>query len=547
MNPSRRQFLKLASGALVASTLSCRIQATAGTASGRFHPTGGATGYHCLFNHELLIICGREDNSPAYIGSFIDKLKDTDVDAIMCCPTMWRTNVYPSKVDPQWRKYTPEQRSPKFPAFDRIMRYIHGGGDPVRDTLEACRRNGKDFFVSYRMNDHHYLSDLTWPSHNAIWREHPEYWLGNSEDSPYSGSDDVRLFNYLLPEVREYYFSILRELCTNYDVDGVELDFQRFPKFFRREHLAEGRSVMTAFVSRIKTMMKEIGRQRGKSLKLCVRIPETLAKCEQAGLDIAAWDDQRLVEMVNISSFYKHTIELGVEDFRAVTRYGKLYGEMNYVTYQSPRLEKGFHRRYTTFEIYRGSALNLFHRGVYGLSLFNYDYVPAEQRIPMTEGLRRITDLEFLRHASKNYALYAGFGTFPAKNEKTVELVVPDDTAQIRFARAVLRIETRHDCTGLTIGTWLNGTALEEVVHERAELFPPVTQNPAYPTPGVLKFYSVPLAQIISGKNTIRLSNLEPEKGACEFFSLELGVFQNVPSSSGRTSAQYAGPDDVEV
>ena len=40
-----------------------------------------------------------------------------------------------------------------------------------------------------------------------------------------------------------------------------------------------------------------------------------------------------------------------------------------------------FARRYTTFEGYRDSALNLFHRGVDGLSLFNYDYVPAEKRL----------------------------------------------------------------------------------------------------------------------------------------------------------------------
>ncbi len=128
------------------------------------------------------------------------------------------------------------------------MAYIHGGGDPVKDTLEACRRNGKDFFISYRMNDQHYVGDLTWPTHNAIWREHPEYWLGDSDAPAAKGGDNVRLFNYMLPEVRDYYFSILRELCTNYDVDGVELDFQRFPKFFRSADLEEGRGVMTAFV-----------------------------------------------------------------------------------------------------------------------------------------------------------------------------------------------------------------------------------------------------------------------------------------------------------
>ncbi|MES2697596.1 MAG: hypothetical protein V4773_29290 [Verrucomicrobiota bacterium] len=511
---------------LATAGLSDRIRGEENARAGRFHPTPVSTTYKCIFNHELLIICNKDDNSPAYIGSFIDKLKNTDVDAIMCCPTMWRTNVYPSEVDPQWKKYTPEQRSTKFPSFDRIMRYIHGGGDPVKDTLEACRRNGKDFFVSYRMNDRHYVNDLTWPSHNAIWREHSEYWLGDSNDTPRPGSDNVRIFNYMIPEVRDYYFSILRELCTNYDVDGVELDFQRHAHFFRRENLEEGRGVMTAFIQRIKRMMEDIGRPRGKSLKLCVRIPETRAKCEAVGLDIPAWDQQRLVEMVNLSPSYNHTIELGVEEFRAALRHAKLYGEMNYVTYQAPRRTGATNRRYTTFEIYRASALNLFHRGVDGLSLFNYDYVPAAQRVPMAAGLRGITDRDYLRQSAKNYAIYAGFGTFPAKDEKTIELVIADDTSRVRFERAILRVETRRGAPAPEIEAEWNKTPLTPLAREETELFPPLAQNEAYPARAALRFFTVPLERIVPGRNTLRLANRQRTTRSCEFVSMELGLYR---------------------
>src|SRR3954469_24545129 len=135
MNPSRRAFLKLSSGALVTVGLSGRLRSQTNASPRQFHPTDASAKYKCILNHELLIISGKKDNSPAYIGSFIDKLKDTDVDAIMCCPTMWRTNLYPSEVDPQWKKYGAEQKSSKFPSFDKMMNYIHGGGDPVKDTL----------------------------------------------------------------------------------------------------------------------------------------------------------------------------------------------------------------------------------------------------------------------------------------------------------------------------------------------------------------------------------------------------------------------------
>lgn len=39
--------------------------------------------------------------------------------------------------------------------------------------------------------------------------------------------------------------------------------------------------------------------------------------------------------MINVSSFYIHTMELDIEDFQARTNRAKIYGEMNYVTYQN--------------------------------------------------------------------------------------------------------------------------------------------------------------------------------------------------------------------
>jgi hypothetical protein len=164
--------------------------------------------------------------------------------------------------------------------------------------------------------------------------------------------------------------------------------------------------------------------------------------------------------------------------------------------------------------------------GVDGLSLFNYDYVPADQRVAMAAGLKRITDLDFLRSVSKDYVISAGFGTFPAKNEKTQELVIPDDTTKIQFDHAVLRVETKNNCKGLQIDVWLNGVALEPLTHEGTELFAPVSKNFAYPAPEVLKFYAVPLNRIIAGKNTVKISKPGPKKPSCDLRSMELALYR---------------------
>jgi hypothetical protein len=498
------------------------LAATGNAPAESHHKTSPAVGYKCIFNHELLIICHKKENSPQYIQSFIEKLKDTDVDAVMCCPTAWRTNLFPSEVDPSWKKYRPDQPLSKFPSYDYIMRYLHSGGDPVKDTLEACRKCGKDFFISYRMNDHHYVTDLAWPCHNDIWREHPEYWLGDSETSPYTLKDNVRLFNYMLPPVRDYYYAIIEELCTKYDVDGVELDFQRFPKFFLSDKLDTGVQVMTAMVSRIRQMTDRIGRERGKSLKLCVRVPETLAKCQQAGLDVPGWDKLGLVDMINVSSSYFQTMEIEIEGFKANTRRAKIYGEMNYVTAQTPKKQSA--RHYTTIPVYHAAALNLFSRGADGLSLFNYDYVPEKQRLPMAEGLKRITDVEYLKTTPKDYAVYRGFGSFPATNKAAVRLIIPDDTKKVAFRQALLRLQTKENCSDARIEVRLNGKLLEPCRRDDPELYPPLAQNECYPTLDVLKFYTVPLDALIAGANEVEITNLDSKKRPCVFYSMEIAL-----------------------
>jgi hypothetical protein len=480
--------------------------------------------YKCVFNHELLIAAQVKDNSPAHFASFIDKLADTDVDAVLCCPGMWRTNLYPSKIDVAWRRYTPGQPVSKFRPFDYIMAYIHGGGDPVQETLDACRRARKAFFINYRMNDQHYIDDLAWPTHNFIWREHPEYWLADAAENPVR-SDRCRLLNYMLPPVRDYYFSILEELATSYDIDGLELDFQRFPRFFRDRDLAEGEKVMTAFLERVRAMLDRAGKQRGKRLALSVRVPETLARCRKAGLDIARWDALGLVDMVNVSSFYFQTMELGIEEFKAAAPRARIYGEMNYVTAQNSAVSK-FARRYTTMPVYYAAALSLLRRGADGLSLFNYDYVPAPQRMALSKGLKGIVDVARLEAQPKDYVVTPNFGSLPATNEKSIRLFIADDTKKVKFTSAVLRVETKAPNAPLRIEASLNGRPLAPAERAEVELFPPLAANAGYPTRETVRFYAVPLDAVVMGVNAVGLRNLDRAKGSCTFQSIELALYR---------------------
>ncbi len=519
-----------------------------------FHKTSASTNYKCLFNYEGLIFCTFMKDKvpgttgPEYIGAFIDKLKGTDVDAVMFCPQAWRTNIYPSEIDPRWRKYREGQNSTggismeqpgNYLGFDRIMKYIHAGGDPVQEALNASRKNGIDFFISYRMNDAHHIRDLDHATNTDFWRSHPEYWLGDSNISVTfkADEDNVRMHNYMLEPVRDWYFSIFEELCTNYDVDGLELDFQRAPRFFYNREMEEGKKVMTGFIQRIRVMLDRLGKERGKSLKLCVRVPETLAKCDRAGLDVARWDELGLVDMINMSPYYLESLHVDIEGFQAKTTKAKLYAELEAYSQVMPGPKGASYAdrcRFTTLDSYRAAALNFLTRGADGISFFNFDYpIPLDKRAEAARGLKGITDTDYLRTLSKTYVmvpfqerLMAESNKWP-KDEFTADVVIPDDTSKVEFSRAILRVETLGSSADLNLAASLNGKPLEPCEYEDTEFSPPVkaTAN-GYPSADKLKFFTVPLADLLPGRNRFEVRNLDKAKSVCEIFTLELRLFR---------------------
>lgn len=345
----------------------------------------------CLFNHGLLRAAQSGHNTPEQFKSYIRDLRYTDVDAVLYCPQMWRLPVFPSKVDQTWKAYRPGQPVSRFAPWDGVMTYLHEGGDPVRDTLEACRENGRAFFISYRMNDDQHTEELDWPSHPDFWRNHPDYWLGRGETD--------RVSNFMLPQVRDHCYAVLEEICTNYDIDGLELDFQRSPRFFHDVEIAKGTPVMTGFVKRVHGMLDRLGKERGKVLKLCVRVPQTIAGCEEAGLDVVSWDADGLIDMINVSPSKVLTLDLGIEEFQARTKRARIYAEMNYVT--DERTEAGAGRPYSTPEAYRNAALNFFARGADGLSFYNFTYAPADMQPALFEALAGITQRNCLEIFAK--------------------------------------------------------------------------------------------------------------------------------------------------
>lgn len=534
---TRGRFMATLGTGLVAGLVLPEIGKLSGADPAARNPLKPWKDYQCLYNIETLLICYDKNISSQRANALVQKLAGTDVDAVMCCPMAWRTNVYPSEIDTEWKKFNGIRNLPKFPSYDHVMKYLHDGGDPIHDMWLTSRTLGKGFFVSYRLNDFHHVEDKTFPTHNAFWREHPEYWLGDSDRHAYGAEDNRRLFNYMLAPVRDYYFALLEELATRYDVDGLELDFQRCCRFFHDAEIEAGTPVMTAFVQRIREMLDGLEKRRNRKLHLCVRIPPTIEACRKAGLDVIAWDAQRLVDMINLAPAWVHTTELGIEDLKAKTRNSRIYGEMNYLTAYAD-LPSGRHIRFTSFEIYRSAALSFLKRGADGVSLFNYDYVPINVRSAreMAEGLKGIANPEFLRTASKDYFVNGSDipkKSIPGGQTTPIKLYVADDLTAVPFARAVLRLEIKERSPDQVVSVSLNGSPLEAFQARDTELFPPVDRNPAYPAMESLKFFTVPTKLLIAGDNRVEIRSPDRLLGSFTLLSLNLALYRDGAPGSG--------------
>lgn len=473
------------------------------------------TSYKLIYNHELLLsFTGQPEPNSDFHKGFISELADTDVDAVTFCPQLYRTYAWDSEVDTTLRESVHPDVTSSFVSLDRAKAYILGGGDVVQETLDACREHDKDIIGSFRMNDHHYTTDKGWATHNYFWREHPEYWLYDSNLNLWQ-----RLFNYMHPEVRDFYYSIIEEFCTKYDVDGVELDFQRSLLYFYPDEVERGKEVMTGFVGKVRAFLDRIGEERGKYLKLCVRIPQTIKGCEEAGLDVVTWDKLGFIDIVNISRGDEHSLEMGVEEFKSNLENAKVNVEMSWLTYQLLPMQ-----RFTTVENYYAAAYNLLARGADGLSAFNIGWL-REDKTPVIDALNGITDVEVLKTKEKHYVISNGQGTFPAKTDKEFSLVVPDDTSSGIFNSSLFRVEMEKDCTAETIEVYINDVKLEETTRTDAELFAKVKENDTgYAELNQVKFYKVPLDVLKPGDNKFYIKVMSQDE-AGQILSAELALY----------------------
>lgn len=177
------------------------------------------------------------------------------------------------------------------------------------------------------------------------------------------------LWNYAVPEVREYQLAILRELALQYDLDGFQIDFARHIPVLPIGRQWELREGVTEFMRMMRGMLDEVGAQRGRPFELGARLSNTLDGCRADGLDVWAWAQERLVDFLTPGT---RSMDVEVEGFREVMG-------------PDVRLQPCFDDHHATdgyrfqpIEFLRGVFANWLSQGADGVTTFNWPNASPE-------------------------------------------------------------------------------------------------------------------------------------------------------------------------
>jgi len=222
----------------------------------------------------------------------VDELAGTTVDAIMLVLGEGRTMLHDTKVGEllghnidKWDHATFKR------AHLNAKHLIDEGNDPLRILCEHAHERGIALYPVLQVQKHG-VTEATVRCSNFRWEnQHLEIGAAGDVDPNFKGFDCL---DFKHKEVRDERFAIIREVLTEYSVDGFELQLAQEPYFFHPKELDEGRGIMTDWVARVYEEVKRSGSDR----ELVIRVPNSIEKANELALDVGQWVKNRIVDVL---------------------------------------------------------------------------------------------------------------------------------------------------------------------------------------------------------------------------------------------------------
>ena len=121
------------------------------------------------------------------------------------------TVLYPSRIEPWSAEYA----------------YRDPGFDPLQIAVEEAHRHGLriEAWVNVMPG---WKGSQPPPIRSQLWHTHPDWFLHDAAGQRQPLGRFYVILNPCLPEVRRHIASVIEEIVTDYDVDGVQLDYVRY-------------------------------------------------------------------------------------------------------------------------------------------------------------------------------------------------------------------------------------------------------------------------------------------------------------------------------
>ena len=386
----------------------------------------------------------------AAIDAYVDVLAGAGVTDLLCNTNAQLVNYRSDVWQSFWEGYDPdgpddqpylagfgdEAKSVPVARWRRLVGHMlalhEEGVDYPARFAERCRHHDMTPWVSIRMNDIHQGQNPAHPIHSRFWRDNPQLWRRGFSDY------FATAFDFAHGSVRDYYGALIRETLERYDIDGLELDFMREPYLFSRGEAGAGRAILTAWMRQIRRWVEARAHQRGRAIRLGVRVPAHPEVAVAMGIDAVEWARRGLVDLVVAAPRWA-TIDFDVP----IPRWRELLephdvelaGGLEILLCPHPTAPK---RPVTAAEA-RGAAAQMLAGGADAVYLFNYFQHCDPDRVPdrwpgerYQETLRSLASLDRIETQPRRHAVTFVDVTGP-EDESLHEPPLPAEGTDLTF------------------------------------------------------------------------------------------------------------------
>lgn len=460
--------------------------------------------------------------------------------------TYFRSDTYEFDQRPQHRRWIP---------------LLDQGINPIEIICKRAHERGMKFIAGARFGDDHGA-----PSQGARWMfDHPEFILKDVPPGPLANPGNAMDFSF--KEVRDFHFGAIEEIASRFDVDGIEITFRSDNHFpYPRSISRERQYLMTELFQRIRDMLDDEGRKKGRKLLLGVRVPETIEECHDCGLDIPTWITTGILDYVSPANTMYANHNAQWEEFSSLTKGTScllLPGIMPFCSASDARsdtvpwaLQPNTGKSGTTDHMafqsrvylrpmaannYRALANNMYGAGADGISSFNYQEQYTGNLMGDFPGslalLRELKDPDAIRANHRTYLFRSMMGgtdyhggpgmasTGAIKDDKIVlsrdnpadkqeyRLRLCEQWDEIGYAYAALRAQNLRPGDEVTLdlnGVAVPGDTIRRMWHESGRSTNIGRPLPAYST----VIFDLNPAHMIDGDNTLGVTLTEQEEGA---------------------------------